>query len=383
MRHAAVIGGGILGVVSALLLVRRGWCVSLFERDADLLLRTSGQGEGKIHLGPVYALGDRATVGLMQRGAVSFGPIVARAVGDEIDWPAMASDRFAYIVMPTGLCDEAGLAAAYRAVNRAFAALPRRLVLGEEVATVIDECPAIDGQTGLPSFASRERALDPQALRRVLIDAVGTCGGITVRLGAEVDGISPDGSLRCNGDTHRFDAILNCAWERRGPLLMSAGLPGTHDNHRVKLGVFGRYRPGIRSVTLVHGAFGDVVGHRDRTYLSWYPVARLAFDEEVPDGDVVADLRRDPDRLRQLATRQVAAMARLGLVPADLEIEAVGVGVILATGTGDIDRPDSDLHRRGDFGLRVDGRIATPMNYKFTTAPLAAHEAVERITHGR
>lgn len=61
MARIAVVGGGIVGCTTALLLADHGYSVDLFEREAELWSGASRAGEGKIHLGPIFALGGRAT----------------------------------------------------------------------------------------------------------------------------------------------------------------------------------------------------------------------------------------------------------------------------------------------------------------------------------
>ncbi|WP_309714163.1 FAD-dependent oxidoreductase, partial [Pseudolysinimonas sp.] len=52
--HVAVVGGGIVGTLSALLLARHGHRVDLYEREAELWSGASAVNEGKVHLGAVY-----------------------------------------------------------------------------------------------------------------------------------------------------------------------------------------------------------------------------------------------------------------------------------------------------------------------------------------
>ncbi len=50
-RRVAVLGGGLLGCCTALVLARRGARVTLFDRAEQLFSRTSVHNEGKIHFG--------------------------------------------------------------------------------------------------------------------------------------------------------------------------------------------------------------------------------------------------------------------------------------------------------------------------------------------
>ncbi|HEU4848927.1 MAG TPA: hypothetical protein VFS93_00790, partial [Terrimesophilobacter sp.] len=52
---------------------------------------------------------------------------------------------------------------------------------------------------------------------------------------------------------------------------------------------------------------------------------------------------------------------------------------LLGHGRRDIDRSESQLHSRAEFGSRHRHGVITPLNFKLTTAPLAATRAIEAI----
>lgn len=74
--RVAVIGGGAVGTLAALLMAREGHVVELFERGDQLWLGASATNEGKIHLGSVSALRSIATHDAMRRGSLEFGRTV-------------------------------------------------------------------------------------------------------------------------------------------------------------------------------------------------------------------------------------------------------------------------------------------------------------------
>ena len=76
-RRVAVLGGGLLGCCTALVLARRGARVTLFDRAEQLFSRTSVHNEGKIHFGYVY-VGDSslATARTLIGGALCFAPFL-------------------------------------------------------------------------------------------------------------------------------------------------------------------------------------------------------------------------------------------------------------------------------------------------------------------
>ena len=90
-RRVAVVGGGVLGVTTALLLAEGGTAVTLFERQPLLWSGATAANEGKVHLGPVYALGTERTWMVMIEAALAFGALLERSVGTPIDWSSRAS----------------------------------------------------------------------------------------------------------------------------------------------------------------------------------------------------------------------------------------------------------------------------------------------------
>jgi glycine/D-amino acid oxidase-like deaminating enzyme len=389
-RSSAVIGGGILGLTTALLLARHGRRVTIIDRRTSLWAGTSAVGEGKIHLGPVYALGDRATHELMLRGALTFGPTIEASLDRRLPWEALTSSPFEYLVMPSSMAAAGRLAASYRQMNDTLASVaggqPSALYLGERLNSLIDTVPRRDPVTGLEGFRSRERAIDSGALGRLMTDAATAHPDITVMLGTPIVAVDADtGRVTVERDGRReslgpFRSVVNCAWDGRSRLAHPGAGEGILQNIRVKMAV--RLRPGpvatARAVTLVQGPFGDIVAHPEHWYASWYPIGRIHHESGVHPSPRVAAAVATGASARHLARAQLDALAEIGLLRGDEEIVSVDAGVILGDGTRDIDRIDSGLHRRAGFGALARGRLITPMNYKLTTAPLAAADACER-----
>lgn len=148
--------------------------------------------------------------------------------------------------------------------------------------------------------------------------------------------------------------------------------------------------PDARTVTLVQGPFGDVVSHRDYVYASWYPDARLTNEfgpaPSVETDDLLGSII-EPDQLNDAQSRwregvaatQVAALQRLGLVPHGVAAGELVGGIIVGHGAPDIDRVESELHDRSEFGAHDFGGLIIPSNFKLTTCPLAAMLAVRAI----
>lgn len=377
--HVAVVGAGIVGTLSALLLAGRGHRVDLYERDPELWSGASAVNEGKVHLGGVYALGGARTHEVMMRGAVEFAPCVEAAIGQPVDWDAVTGDPFDHLVMPDSLVSVDDLRSAYAAINQRAARViaPSELYLGRRIDQVVDPQPRRDADTGLVAFTTHERAVDPLRLRALVLDAIGAQPRILVRTGSPVTDITSDddqATVHLPASAERYDAVVNATWAWQNRFVAQA----RPRNFRVKAAV--RLKPGIvkRTVTIVHGPYGDVVAHRDHGYASWYPTGRLVTEHGLhPSADAEAALGSIPGRA-DLVRSQLDALAAIGVVPAGCDGQAIG-GIIVGDGAPDIDDPASLLHDRPDFGVTVHGRIVTPVTFKFTTGPLAARTATDTI----
>ena len=73
MPHVAILGAGIMGATTALLLSRRGVRVTLYDQAPAPMTGASRWNEGKIHLGYLYA-GDPSgnTADKLMPGGIAF-----------------------------------------------------------------------------------------------------------------------------------------------------------------------------------------------------------------------------------------------------------------------------------------------------------------------
>lgn len=381
MASVAVVGAGIVGSTAALLAAAEGHRVTLVDAQEAPWLGASGANEGKIHLGPIFALGDARTHRLMLESAVAFAPLLERAVGHAIDWDAIASVPFRYLVMDGSLADPDELAARYSAINDLAASLGARTYLGHAMPRVVDTSWVRDEQTGLPGFDVAERSVDPLALRTIVAAALADAdiASLWSTRVAEVDQ-RPDVAWLVTGAGERvgpFDAVVNATWERQHELVDRAHRHPL--NFRVKAAVRVPRHPSDRALTLVHGPYGDAVALPAYTYLSWYPVGRLVHEEGWEPSAAVDDALRGLRDNGRVLDVTLEALRAHGIWRGDAEGAELTGGVILGHGALDIDRTDSSLHSRAEFGVTAVGRLLTPVSYKFTSAPLAASRVVDAL----
>jgi glycine/D-amino acid oxidase-like deaminating enzyme len=372
-----VIGSGLLGCLTALLAARDGIAVDLFERDESLFAGASANNEGKVHLGATFAMADERTHRVMLEAGLRFAEIVDTAVGTALDWDALTGAPFDYLVMPGSLLDADELAGAYGRINDLVD--PRSSYLGRDIGAVINARARPHELTGMPSFRSEERSVEVRKLRQIVVSAVTEHPLITTATGARVDALRVAGSgvdVIMPDRVERVDAAVNCAWEGAAALLPT---PPPPLNYRVKAAARVEPWPGAPTVTLVQGPFGDVVEHTDYVYISWYPTGRLAHESGVSPSQSALDALADAWSRTDLADAQARALQRWGLIPDPVTVQEVAAGFILGAGDIDIDHRTSLLHQRAEFGVRRDGVIFTPSNFKLTSAPLAARMAVASV----
>ncbi len=396
MASIAVVGGGIVGVTASLMAARQGWQVALFEAEPELWSRASAVNEGKVHLGPVFALGDDATLDVLQRGALSFAGLLEEATGSPLPWPDLTTEPFDYLVMPDSLLCPSELAARYRMMNEALALSGNRDYLGDSLPYIVDPTVRRDERSGLPAFRTLERSVEPTALGRLLIDRLAADPLITVHAGCRVHSVRRRdlsgtmevawGENEGTIEQAEFDSVINAAWDQQQALLPDADrLPY---NFRLKCAVRMRQPTaqqdlGSRTtVTLVQGPYGDVVTHRDYVYASWYPVGRLTNEHAATPSDGTYDILRDLSSRHELIDGQLQPLRDLGLLPPDtagLPAAVLVGGVIAGHGKLDIHTRASKLHQRADFGPTRRGGMVLATNFKFSTAPLAARLAVDEV----
>ena len=381
-RSVLVAGGGILGCLTALLLAEAGRSVTLIEQNVELWCETSSVGEGKVHLGLVYARGSAATRSSMLSGAVAFAPVIERALEQSVDWSALVGDPFDYLVMRDSQLRPDELAAVYRSLDDEHAALGRPPYLGMQIDRLVARQPHTDA-TGVPAFATTERAVDPEALRALVVAALAARGDrITVATSTRVEAVehgddSVTVRVSCTpavGEkTLTAAAFVDARWHWQGHGVQ--GFAVGPRNLRAKSAVMFDAGASARTVTLVLGPFGDIVRRRSAVYASWYPLARIAHEHrsfasiELLAAVDAANARRD---VEAATAAQRAALVELGLLSPDARALSVRTGVIVGDGAVDIHAPDSRLHDREGAGVTLVGRVALPRNFKLTTAPSAA-----------
>ena len=401
----AILGGGILGTCTALELADRGYRVTLFERNAEVLSEASLHNEGKLHLGFVYAADPTfRTAERMIRGAVRFMDVLERWVPSS-RLRRMISRPFDYVVHRDSMISVADIEQHFARVASA---------LREHITSTVRHAPISGGMPSfrrlhdtelstrydpslvVAAFETSEVAIDPWDVARELRRALSTHPRIELRTSSRVIRVHErhDRSyeVQCENDGLQhagpFDGVVNALWTNRQAIDQRSGVAtGASSFTRRKLGVSLLLRQppsNVPSTTIMLGPFGDVVCYQSgRVYLSWYPDCMIGATtrvEETDWNDVLGCVDHDGVRTRTLHAMgricpSVAALAQLPGIDA-----VVNGGSIFALAVSDIDDPASGLHERLDRGTTECDRYLSVDTSKYTLAPALAVETAQRMT---
>ncbi|MEX2653198.1 MAG: FAD-dependent oxidoreductase [Acidimicrobiia bacterium] len=396
--RVAVIGGGIQGTCVALELATRGIAVDLIEANPTLMDEASRHNEGKIHLGFVYANDPSfRTAELMFRGASQFAPLMRRWLGRALDALPL-STPFNYVVHKDSLLSTTQLEEAYKEIAKRM-----RSVTSDGSYFGVEEPYVFTRQDGSDPryravdavFTTQEIAVNPGLLADLISKTVADVEGIRILAGTRVTAVAPsrrmveahlaDGTALALGP---YDHVVNCSWRGRPAIDATAGLalmtPWTFRMKYFLLAGGSPTVPSIPSTTIVLGGFGDVVDYgTGEFYLCWYPSGRLGWSSDLTPPQWPT--RPDPSDAIVIARNTLTSLASVVpgvevLMAHRLEGSDVRGGVIFSLGDTDIDDPDSRFHKRSEVGLRSQGQYHSVDTGKYTTAPLFALEAADRIT---
>jgi glycine/D-amino acid oxidase-like deaminating enzyme len=398
----AILGGGILGVCTALELAQRKRQVTLIEGAPDLIQGASRWNEGKIHLGFLYAADPTMkTAARMIPGGLAFPGLVARLVEGNIDELTTTDDdvflvhrnsvvdanSFAtYADRTAGLIREAASGAVAPHYFTDLENAAARALSPSELACLTESEDVVAG------FAVPERSVSTVPIADLLCRAVRAEPRIEVHTSTWVNGVRrrDDGrwdvlTSTSNPTEHEaFDVVVNALWEGRLSVDATAGvLPPAPWSHRFRAGVFGQApNSALRSAVLCTGPFGDVKHYGDgRVYLSWYEAGLIAEGNALEPPRDAAVLT--PDRRAIVERETLSALSRYFPPVTQLREHAsqleVRGGWVYAVGQGSLADRASTLHQRDKFNVTVDAGYISVDTAKYSLAPWLANRVARMI----
>ena len=394
-----MLGAGIQGCSAAIALAASGWSVTVIDRGSQPFLGASRRGEGKIHLGYVYANEPtRATAALMVEGALAFAASLDSWLPSPVDWPSLLSTPFTYAVPESSMVSVERLAEHYAWVDDLIASRlrddPTAHYLGSRSvarADLLVPVPSGYSPAVVAAFTTAERAVDPTRLGGLLTSAMAERGvrTLTQRVVEAVErgphGFCVHTTPRGEHERLGADIVVNCLWDGRLAVDATLGIsPQRPWVYRLKHGVVGRTHTAIPSTTVVLGPYGDVVTWPDgRAYASWYPDGMTGWSSDlIVPAEWRAAMAADENEERSAAMTSATLAGVATIIPgaSDIEPEEVGAGVIVAWGSSDIDDPSSALHGRHDIGVHAHDGYFSIDTGKLTTAPLFAGRLVDLVS---
>lgn len=398
----AVLGAGLMGTCASMELAERGVRVDLYDRAVTCMSGASLNGEGKVHLGCLYAAdASLRTARRMVEGALSFSPLLRRWLGDRYD-RIPTSKPFYYPIHRQSIVSADRFEKHLRAVAGLYGD-----ALGSAKADYFGRDPRLPpvrvrdfSSIGLRGdlinavFATEETAIDPEALAVEVRARVAGDVRITPHFRTQVErvervrrGLVVHARNGVDRLAKRYDHVIDALWDGRLSIDAEMGMtPQRRWLFRYKEAIHLRSEAVgcVPSVTIALGPFGDIVSFGNgKMYLSWYPEGRhVSTDALVPPAESEVLAARDPARVR---ARTLAALIEIAPGLAELPKEHVRTGDlrggwIFAWGDNDVDDPKSDLHQRFAVGpVSVDG-YHTIDTGRFMLAPVFAIQVADAVT---
>lgn len=396
VKRAAVLGAGIMGASTALLLARRGVSVVVMDAAAEPMDRASRWNEGKVHLGYLYA-GDPtlATARRVLPGGLAFKPIVESLISASLD-PAITAHDDTFLVHRDSVVDIERAGQYFQDVTALVAAHPDRARYLTPLAAPTVQRLSQAELNGLADPASivggfrvPERSISTQWVADRMVGALRAEPRIELRVVTRVRGVRRDDAGRFTVRTHDqedgpYDAVVNALWEGRLAVDQSMAVPPPAAwSHRYRVSAFVRttHVLDVPSAVICTGPFGDIKNYDGRQfYLSWYPTGLLVDSSALsPPEDLALDaMARGPlaaTIIEQLALR----LPRVREIGEHLESCRVEGGWVYAAGSGSLADPASSLHRRDRIGVASDGRYVSVDTGKYSLAPWLASRIVARL----
>lgn len=396
----AVLGSGIMGSSTALLLARRGAEVSLFDASDKPFSAASRWNEGKIHLGFLYnADQSLMTARRILPGGLLFKPLLEDLIGCSIDSVTTSADdnylcHRNSVVQPEAMFDY--LQRVAHAVRQNPEA--RRYLVDVSECQVKrltrSELAAISGSPDIiAGFRVPERSVSTNWIADRFIDALSAEELIQLNLNTRVKAVrrEAENDPECRwhvesevGVHGPYNIIINALWEGRIAVDITAGLQAPQNwSNRFRLSLFVHTAEAldVPSGLIATGAFGDIKNYNDRDfYLSWYPSGLVVDNSGIhPSPPPFLDKFGEQEICRSILDNLEEFMPATARIRKHMDRMSLRGGWVYATARGTLSDPQSSLHRRTDFGIFRTGSYISVDTGKYSTAPWLAHQIVQDI----
>lgn len=401
--RVAILGSGIMGSSTALLLARRGASVTIFDALRQPFNRASRWNEGKIHLGFLYSADQSLqTAKRILPGGLAFKPLVEQLIGCSLSQVTTQVDDI-YLChrnsvvesdMMHGYFDQvATMVSEHPDSDQYFVDVSNCRIerLSAYELKLVSDTPNI-----VAGFRIPERSVATTWVADRFIEALSAEKQIEQALDRRINGVHPTNSAHLDGswivDTSAgsqgpFDFVVNSLWEGRLAVDITAGLTPIGDwSHRYRLSLFVRTTKvvDVPNATIATGPFGDIKNYSGRDfYLSWYPTGLICDGSAIlpPELPLFDDAARQ-EMSRSILERLERLLPSVRRVKERAERTTLAGGWVFAVGKGLLSTPDSALHRRSGFGIRRMGSYISVDTGKYSMAPWLARQISSAIMPG-
>ena len=377
-----VMGGGIQGSCVSLFLKKLGYNVCIIEKNNSLMKGASENNEGKIHLGFVYS-NDKTldTAKKMLVDALHFSNIIEFLLDEKIDWDAIKSKKFLYLVPKTSLMKENELDEYFPKIQNLYDEMIQKNYklnyLGKRPPKLYEKIKTVDCMN--PEYfqccyETEEFSINQFYLNEKIIHTIKK-KGIPVFLENHIKNMKIHlGYYEIITDKGYYysNRVVNCLWENKTKIDNCFNEKKNYTtNFRYKFGILSKPIMDLqneRSITFVNGPFGDFVNFPDYMYFSWYPYSMKGFSvsDKPPDDWKFETLIENKQEFIQLHKNIFNDIFKRKFDFIDPKI--IG-SIIVAKGDKDIDNVDSELHKRCEKRIDYKKNYFSISTGKYTSGP--------------
>ncbi|MFA5776069.1 MAG: FAD-dependent oxidoreductase [Patescibacteria group bacterium] len=401
MKNVIILGSGIQGICAAFALNKKGYSVTVVEKESSVINKTSKNQEGRVHLGFTYALDKSGMTGnIVLNNSLHFSLLLEEWLG-KIQWAKYLMPKGYYLVHKDSLLTESELIDYYEKLDKTYLNFLKRdsklSYFGKRPETlfkVLKDIPNSMSRCKISAvIKTEERIVEMFYLRDLILDSLKKTT-IKIMTDTEVQqviredkGFTIIAKSKNNEEVRlKSDIVANCLWNNRILIDKTLGITTLKDPlYRFKCGILGTVDRPVPTCSIVTGVFGNISPRLDHrhAYISWHSECMQGI---TTDGTTPAKWE---DSFNENLTTDLNSswikntISNLSeFVPSLKTFKPIKLlpGIICSAGKTDIGDKDSKVHSRGShIGVHsFDGYFSVDTG-KFCSAPFFANELVKKV----
>jgi len=388
-----------MGCSTAIFLARKGFQVSIFDKEKQPFSAASRWNEGKIHLGFIYSADPSLrTANHVIPGGLNFRPLIEELTGTSLA-PAITSEDDLYLCHRASVTSASEMMTYMEKVAKQVRAHPdakryladvsdcRVQRLNSSQLAQLTSSPDI-----VAGFCAPERSVETNWVADKFISALAAEKLIEPVMGVHITAANPTADSvegtwsieTSEGSFGPYDYVINSLWQGRMAIDQTAGIEpaGTWSN-RYRQSLFLRTRTTVKTpcAVIATGPFGDIKNYNGRDfYLSWYPDGlRIDSSEILPPDIKNIEVSDSQSRKESIFNHLESLLPWAAQVREQAEQISLEGGWVFAAGQGLLSDPKSTLHRRSEYGVTRRGRYFSVDTGKYSTAPFLARSLADSL----